>query len=511
MRKVTLLLILSSVLSVSLWHTTLLADNHMDQICEFEGEHPEDEFGKSMCCLDFNGDGLDDLLVGTPFYGVGGKIYFYLGGDDFGVGPSFTMTGDSDNLIDVQIRNLGDLNNDGCDDLVVPNYNYTIGSFEFWILLGGTEPDTIPDYVYLPGGEPLSMLPRFNGIGDFNGDGYDDAGTHRDNKYYILWGGDTLELELFYTLEGEEHASNVTGVGDVNNDGYDDMEVGTGYNFQYRDLLFYGSSQPDTLYDVVLADTVYANFMGGRPAGDWNNDGYDDFYSNVGPSIGLWLGDEEISTQPDIYLEHEGIGFYGEYDYGNFNNNGYSDAAFGSPGWNYCDGRVHIVLGGTTINGSTDLYIDAPEINNYFGNAIAVGDFNNDGFDDVAVGAPGTTMSPDSFPGEVYIYAGNDSLKEISVGVDDPDLPGGMTGTGLMRAYPNPFSSEIHFEINVRSLRELTIQIYNVKGQLIENVDVHDSDVTWNAGENASGSYFCKLMHKNEVLEVTKVTLVKHK
>jgi len=33
--------------------------------------------------------------------------------------------------------------------------------------------------------------------------------------------------------------------------------------------------------------------------------------------------------------------------------------------------------------------------------------------------------------------------------------------------------------------------------------------MTWQAKDNPSGAYFCKLMHKNEVLEVAKVILVK--
>ncbi len=498
------------ILSVLIFSTSLLADNYMDLMCEFEGENPEDKFGKSMCSLDFNGDTIDDLIVGTPYYGPGGqggRVYFYLGGDDFAEGPSFTMTGDSDNLIDIQIRALGDMNNDGYDDLVVPNYNHTINSFEFLILLGGADPDTIADYAFIPGDERLSNLPDFNGLGDVNNDGYDDAGTtNLEGCYYILWGGDTLHLELFHEFD-VDIGRDIDGIGDVNDDGFDDIEIGLWYEYQtgshrYWDLLFYGGDPPDTLYAVILADTVSPSFMGGRPTGDVNDDGYDDFYSCVGHSVGLWLGREVISPQPHVYLDHEGVG--GISDYGDFNNDGYSDAALGNPSWGWYDGRVHIILGGTYINGAVDLFLDAPEISICFGGSIAVGDFNNDGFDDVAVGAPGYSSHP-SFHGKVYVYAGNDSL---TVGVDDPDIPD-ITGTGLMHAYPNPFSSEIHFHLNVRSLRELTIQIYNVKGQLIETVDVQDRDMTWQANDNPSGAYFCKLMYKNEVLEVAKVILVK--
>ena len=501
------------ILTLLLMFTPLLADNYMDLMCEFEGEHSEDQFGISMCSLDFNGDSIDDLAVGSQYNpdGVGrdyGRVYFYFGGDDFDDIPDLTVTGDNDNLLDLQLKALGDLNNDGYDDIGMPNYNDngTPTHDETWILFGGSEPDTIPDYVFHIPVQYNGSMPIFNGLGDVNNDGYDDVGISNDlNQYYIIWGGDTLRLELFYKVDIDYYYGKITGIGDVNDDGYDDIEIGYYYDHdaqRYKDLLFYGGDPPDTLYDVLLADTANSSFLGGRPTGDVNDDGYDDFYSCVRHSVGLWLGSEVISPQPHVYLDDEGIG--GGSDYGDFNNDGYSDAALGSPSWDWFAGRVHIILGGTYINGATDLFLNAPELSICFGGSIAVGDFNNDGYDDVAAGAPGYSSHP-SFHGKVYVYAGNDSL---TVGVDDPDLPD-ITGTGLLHAYPNPFSSEIHFHLNVRSLRELTIQIYNVKGQLIETVNVQERDITWHAQDNPSGAYFCKLMHKDEVLEVTKVILVK--
>jgi len=502
------------ILTLLLMFTPLLAENHMDLMCEFEGENPEDQFGTSMCNLDFNGDGIDDLAVGSKYNpdGVGrsyGRVYFYFGGDDFDDIPDLTVTGNNDNLLDLQLKALGDLNNDGFDDIGMPNYNDNgIPTHdETWILFGGSEPDTIPDYIFHIPIQSNGSMPAFNALGDVNNDGYDDVGICNDlNQYYIIWGGDTLRVELFYEYDDVNREGRITGIGDVNNDGFDDIEIGLYYDQytqSYRDLLFYGGDPPDTLYDVLLADTANSSFLGGKPTGDVNDDGYDDFYSCVRHSVGLWLGREVISPHPHVYLDYEGIG--GASDYGDFNNDGYSDAALGNPSWNWYDGRVHIILGGTYINGATDLFLNAPEISNIFGNAIAVGDFNNDGYDDAAIGAPGTWTSPDTYPGKVYVYAGNDSL---TVGVDDPDLPD-ITDTGSMHAYPNPFSSEIHFHLNVRSLRELTIQIYNVKGQLIETVHVQERDMTWQAKDNPSGAYFCKLMYKNEVLEVAKVILVK--
>jgi hypothetical protein len=60
------------------------SDEHrMEIIHELEGKELGEYFGAAVCVLDVNGDGLDDLLVGAPFYGGKrtwdqGRIYIYL-------------------------------------------------------------------------------------------------------------------------------------------------------------------------------------------------------------------------------------------------------------------------------------------------------------------------------------------------------------------------------------------------------------------------------------------------
>ncbi|MBN2461213.1 MAG: FG-GAP repeat protein, partial [Candidatus Cloacimonetes bacterium] len=40
-------------------------DNYMNMMVQLEGEHDFSEFGTTMTSLDFNGDGIDDLVVGA--------------------------------------------------------------------------------------------------------------------------------------------------------------------------------------------------------------------------------------------------------------------------------------------------------------------------------------------------------------------------------------------------------------------------------------------------------------
>jgi len=127
----------------------------MELIWESQGEHPDSEYGSAMASMDYNGDGLDDLVIGslayepdgTPFQK--GKIYFYYGGDGFSTTPDLTITGSPSNRIGMSIHNFGDVNGDGYDDLGLyrrdPIYEIKMIIDVYY---GGANCDTIPDFSY---------------------------------------------------------------------------------------------------------------------------------------------------------------------------------------------------------------------------------------------------------------------------------------------------------------------------------------------------------------------------
>ncbi|GIG67086.1 hypothetical protein Pen01_33810 [Phytomonospora endophytica] len=91
---------------------------------------------------------------------------------------------------------------------------------------------------------------------------------------------------------------------------------------------------------------------------------------------------------------------------GDFNGDGYGDIAVAAPGENIGTtsdvGEVFVFYGSPTglkTNGAKGIYPANPKANSLFGTALSVGDFNADGHDELAVGAPGA--------GTVYIYTGS--------------------------------------------------------------------------------------------------------
>ncbi len=523
MRNRIILVLLSFALNL------LFAENSMELIWEQQGEHIESEYGYSLAALDFNGDGIDDLVIGSdrwnpqgqPNSTAEGKVYFCWGGTNFDNIPDLTMDGSQygfSTSLGRHLANLGDINGDGYEDLGSLRLgNYPVSGIRQFIEIyyGGPNCDTVPDFehlIYFDEGTLYSFYP----LGDVNGDGYDDAGyviLTEDtvvNQYYVIYGGETPQVEYWNTVGSG--GMSIRGIGNINNDEYDDFLISF-YDNEYSgycNIIFYG----DTVINPVIIDTLYsntANFIpGGADAGDFNGDGTDDFIGCWGHFEGgtaLWFGGEQ-NNEPSVILDAFGRGSKC-FSWGDLNNDGYHDLVLGSPLWSNHQGKAYFFIGDENANGSIDLDIEAPVIvGTYFSTAVAVGDFNHDGFDDTAIGAPDDYGN--WYPGYVYVYAGNDNLEETTtVSIHEEEIP---TFDGIeFNAYPNPFNPIVTFEIKTENLENLQIEIFNIKGQRIKTIPIVVRNISWYSNNNASGIYLCKLVNieTEKVLTVKKVTLLK--
>ena len=187
---------------------------------------------------DFNGDGFNDIAVGSPGANSGkGSVTIHYGREDFGYIPSVeTINGvTSETGFGSEIISLGDINGDGMSDIMVAD-----GSSNARIILGGGAGQTSAD---LNGaGYELNGM---GGIGDFNGDGHDDFVVSMANtdhsKLYVVYGKDGGAPILNFDYLKDPHNAfemiyngatindgmlEISGVGDINGDGRADFGIG---------------------------------------------------------------------------------------------------------------------------------------------------------------------------------------------------------------------------------------------------------------------------------------------
>lgn len=124
---------------------------------------------------------------------------------------------------------------------------------------------------------------------------------------------------------------------------------------------------------------------------------------------------------------------------GDFDGNGRQDMGVGAPG-RFGDGRVwafYANSGGAIDNGAFEQIgqFDFPdtdsESDSFFGSALASGDFDGDGFDDLAMSAPYKTISSHDNAGEVNVLYGsaNGLVPVTHQQTFNESFPAGMPGT----------------------------------------------------------------------------------
>ena len=226
----------------------------------FLGEQPNDMLGGRLASAgDVNGDGLDDILLGSHTNDEGGayagQVYLVLGRQSGWTMDTPIDQADASFIGEAggdwagwSLDGAGDVNGDGLDDIVIGaegNSEVLDGAGQVYLVFGRTQGwgmDTIlsdADASYLGEDEFNYAGYSTSFAGDVNGDGLDDvlaSSIHIETTYVILgretgWSMDTslAEAGAVFGPGSGDTGWDVEGVGDINGDGYADFAVTSPY------------------------------------------------------------------------------------------------------------------------------------------------------------------------------------------------------------------------------------------------------------------------------------------
>ncbi|HNA56702.1 MAG TPA: FG-GAP-like repeat-containing protein, partial [Chitinophagales bacterium] len=411
---------------------------------------------------DVNGDGYDDLIVGSIFYSNGqsseGAAYIYLGSaSGISTTPQIILESNQNSAnFGKAVAGAGDINNDGYDDIVIGAYNYDNG-----------QTNEGRAYIYMGSASGISATPALTlevnqaqcnfgssvaAAGDVNNDGFADViigaynydnGQTNEGRAYVYHGSATgLNATPVSIMESNSAQAyfgwSVGGDMDVNGDGFDDVIVGAynqsnGQANEGLAYVFHGSASGIITTPAATREMNQVNAFFGESvsnAGDVNNDGYDDVI------IGAYLFDNGMSTEGAAFIYHgspTGISaapitqleaniMFAYFGYsvdaaGDINGDGFDDVIVGAYIFEYDqqdEGRAFVFPGSVTgVSDVPDAVMERNEINANFGYAVCGGgDFNNDGFSDVAVSAPKKDFAVTD-AGGVFVYHGSNCTPHL--------------------------------------------------------------------------------------------------
>ena len=277
--------------------------------------------------------------------------------------------------------------------------------------------------------------------GDVNNDGWDDVivgaplsvmSAPGPGYAFIYYGGTGMDNTADVVLTGAANydcfGSSVSGAGDVNKDGYDDVIVGARYNCAGghnagRAYIYFGGANMDSTADVILTGVAQDDGLGYSVScsGDVNKDGYDDVVVGAvwNDSAYIYYGGAGMDRTADVILtgaaagESFGCSVSGA---GDVNNDGYDDVVVGADrndaGGNDA-GRAYVYYGGASMDSTADVTFYGAAADDWLGDSVScAGDVNKDGYDDVVVGAcDSTDLRTD---GKAYVYYGGVDMDNTS-------------------------------------------------------------------------------------------------
>lgn len=356
------------------------------------GQQVGDTFGWSIANAgDVNGDGVADVIIGTL---SARKAYVIFGRPGFKGIDLADLNGTNGFRIDsapsAAVAAAGDVNGDGLDDVVFG------GNGTAYVIFGRVNPAPVISTFQLDGTNGFRILGTQGGLAgvDLNNDGFSDIAvgvTDPDSpgRTYVIAGRQTFDATIDVTegiafsgiKRGDFAGLQVAPAGDLNNDGFPDLLIGApGADTKGVDTgeayVVFGSADPVSLDLADLNGSNGFKLLGLDPgaraawtvsrAADVNGDGIDD----------LVLASTDASAN-EAYRAGVTHILYGSAD------------------------PFPAVLSLEDLDGTNGFSIEGVE-HGVQHLSVDTGDFNGDGYADIAIGSPFKT--PDGNIGPEYVY-----------------------------------------------------------------------------------------------------------
>lgn len=424
---------------------------------------PGDMFGRSLAWGDFNGDGFDDIAVGVPGKnGNTGSVMVVHGSllngiDPFGAVPPQVWHQNIFGVPEVAdpgdrcgwAVTAGDFDGDGFDDLVFgcPTETFVAAGEGVAIALYGTpfgltafgaqlwHQNIAGMFDFAEAGDHFAASLT---TGDFDGDGNDDlaVGVPQEDIGAIA---DAGAVSVIYGMAA-------AGLNVAGND----------FGHQGLGGVILGAAGAGDAFATAVA------------AGDFDADGFDDLALGVpfddgaavvdGGSVNVLFGAAGGITLAGNQIWHQNSGIVSDsaenfdnfghsLSTGDFDGDGDIDLAIGVPaedvGATADAGAVNIILGnpagGLGTAGSQfwdqNSSLDVAENADVYGSTLVAGDFNGDGFDDLAGGAPKEDSAGFGFPDAGAFVVFNGDPAGLTAANSQYHEQGGLPGNGQ----PEPF------------------------------------------------------------------------